>query len=178
MPHIHTEPGQHDATASGLIFNLNGPKPRVLLIRHKKYEMILQPGGHVELDETPWQCILRELKEEVGYGPEQLELVQHPDTFKERLNTSVLHPIPSTMNTHRVSDADHYHSDVMYTFITHESAKYQIAEGESQDMKFYTQQEVAELKDSELFSDTRQFVLFMFARLDSWDRLPVSDFIA
>lgn len=178
MPHIHTEPGQHDATASGLIFRVDGVMPKVLLIRHKKYGMILQPGGHVELDETPWQCILRELKEETGYGPEQLELVQHPDSFRQKLQKSVAHPVPSILNTHQVSDGDHYHSDALYTFLTDEEPSYRVSPDESQDIKFYTKQEVEALDEYVLYPDARQFVMFMFDRLDSWDRMLIADFAA
>ena len=60
MAHIHNEPGQHDLTVSAFIINVSDKEnPKILLCRHKKLGKLLQPGGHVELDENPWQAVLR-----------------------------------------------------------------------------------------------------------------------
>jgi 8-oxo-dGTP pyrophosphatase MutT (NUDIX family) len=56
MPHIHTGPGEHDHTASAVIIRNESDGPKVLLHLHKKLNRLLQPGGHVELHETPWQA--------------------------------------------------------------------------------------------------------------------------
>lgn len=53
MPHIHTEPGQHDHTASAYIVRLDEAEPALILHRHKILGQYLQFGGHVELDENP-----------------------------------------------------------------------------------------------------------------------------
>jgi 8-oxo-dGTP pyrophosphatase MutT (NUDIX family) len=42
-----------------------GPRG-VILIKHKSLGIWLQPGGHVEPDETPWDGALREAREETG----------------------------------------------------------------------------------------------------------------
>jgi 8-oxo-dGTP pyrophosphatase MutT (NUDIX family) len=42
-----------------------GPRG-VILIKHKSLAIWLQPGGHVEPDETPWDGALREAREETG----------------------------------------------------------------------------------------------------------------
>lgn len=42
-----------------------GP-PGVLLHRHKRLGLWLQPGGHLEPGETPWQAARREAEEETG----------------------------------------------------------------------------------------------------------------
>jgi len=44
-----------------------GAEPRIILHKHRKLNKLLQFGGHVELDETPWQAVLREIAEESGY---------------------------------------------------------------------------------------------------------------
>ncbi|MFW6029817.1 MAG: NUDIX hydrolase [Halanaerobiales bacterium] len=49
-------------TASGFIFY----KDRVLLLKHKKYNKWLYPGGHVKKDETPEEALYREVYEETG----------------------------------------------------------------------------------------------------------------
>lgn len=47
-------------------------EPGVLLLKHKRLGMWLQPGGHIDLGETPWDAALREAIEETGL---ELELV-------------------------------------------------------------------------------------------------------
>lgn len=39
---------------------------KVLLHRHKKYNMILPLGGHIENNELPEEACIREAKEESG----------------------------------------------------------------------------------------------------------------
>jgi hypothetical protein len=49
MAHIHTEPGQHDFTASAFIIRLDRlderGQPKLLLHKHKKLHKLLQFGG-------------------------------------------------------------------------------------------------------------------------------------
>lgn len=42
-----------------------GPRG-VVLLRHKRLGFWLQPGGHLDPGETPWQAALREAREETG----------------------------------------------------------------------------------------------------------------
>lgn len=42
-----------------------GPRG-VVLLRHKRLGLWLQPGGHVDRGETPWEGALREAREETG----------------------------------------------------------------------------------------------------------------
>ena len=58
MPHIHTGEGEHDLTASAiLVRKINDLGFSVLLHKHKKIDRIMQPGGHVELTENPYQAV-------------------------------------------------------------------------------------------------------------------------
>lgn len=65
MSHIHPGHGQHDICVSAYIVLL-GDESKMLLHKHRKLGTLLQFGGHVELDETPWQAVLREIMEESG----------------------------------------------------------------------------------------------------------------
>lgn len=42
-----------------------GPRG-VVLLRHRRLGLWLQPGGHIEAGETPWEAALREATEETG----------------------------------------------------------------------------------------------------------------
>ena len=61
-------------TASAIVVGEEG----VLLHLHKKLGMWLQPGGHIEAGETPWDAAVREVLEETG-------LLAVPMEPKERL---------------------------------------------------------------------------------------------
>ena len=59
MAHIHEK---IDYTVEVFIVHKN----KVLLRKHDKYDIWLSVGGHIELDETPEDAAVREVKEEVG----------------------------------------------------------------------------------------------------------------
>jgi 8-oxo-dGTP pyrophosphatase MutT (NUDIX family) len=46
-----------------------GPRG-VLLLKHKRLGIWLQPGGHIDAGETPWDAALREAREETGLDVE------------------------------------------------------------------------------------------------------------
>ena len=133
MPHIHNEPGQHDLTVSAFIINADGA---ILIHKHKKYDLYLQPGGHVELDEDPWTAMMREIREETGYDPSQLALYAPPMAVINdyEVNPSVFHPYPISFNTHSIGLGDHRHTDIAYAFYAgDEKPRYEIDPSESQE---------------------------------------------
>jgi len=47
-------------------FIINPINKKILLVKHKDYDKWLQPGGHIEEDETPEEAAIREVYEETG----------------------------------------------------------------------------------------------------------------
>lgn len=76
---------------------------KVLLIHHKKLDMWLPVGGHIEENEVPDDAILREIKEEVGIEAEILNISDLPIVGSVKRN---LH-IPFYVNVHNVGDHNH-----------------------------------------------------------------------
>jgi 8-oxo-dGTP pyrophosphatase MutT (NUDIX family) len=63
MPHPFSEHADlTHVTASAIV---SGPEG-VLLHFHKKFRLWLQPGGHIEENEAPWDAVQREVLEETG----------------------------------------------------------------------------------------------------------------
>lgn len=136
MPHIHTEPGQHDLTVSALILNRH---QQILIHKHKKFNRYMQPGGHVELDEDPWSAVLREIKEETGYTEDQLFLRVPPAIMIDNFvnNPWNFHPYPISFNTHPIGDEGHFHTDIGFAFtVVDDKPDENPATGESTDIQW------------------------------------------
>jgi 8-oxo-dGTP pyrophosphatase MutT (NUDIX family) len=103
MAHIHE---RIDFTASVYVVFRN----KVLLHKHKKYNIWLPPGGHIELDEDPVQAAKREVREEVGLD---IELVG--DVSKTWEDGSIELAPPRFVNRHWTEiGGNHEHIDFIY----------------------------------------------------------------
>lgn len=147
MPHIHTEPGQHDATISLYIVRQIDGEWKGLVHLHRKLHVLMQTGGHIELTETPWQAVEHELREETGYSLSEL-LVLQPDMETPIRQGAVTHPIPFCMNTHTAGPG-HYHSDACYAFVAVAEARQAPVAGESQDIRWLSLHEMEHIEQDE-----------------------------
>ena len=95
-----------DFTASAYVVH----DGRVLLVRHRKLDQWLQPGGHIEARETPDEAAVREVREETG------ALSRIRDEYRPRASPAAQSenlPRPFEVNVHRVR-ADHWHVDFAF----------------------------------------------------------------
>jgi 8-oxo-dGTP pyrophosphatase MutT (NUDIX family) len=176
MPHIHTAPGQHDHTASAYLFRLDFDQPKVMLHFHRKRKAYMQFGGHIELNETPTQALVHELREESGYVISQVRILQ-PVTRLNAITDSVVHPLPVLYSTHPVGN-EHFHSDIAYAAITNEAPKYSPEDGESTDLQLFTRQELIDLPNDKIIENVRETALFIFdSILDTWEPVPLDSFL-
>ena len=189
MGHIHTEEGQHDHTVGAYIIREDEGEPKLILHMHKKMEILLQFGGHVELNETPWQAVVHEVREESGYDIDQLNVLQPKERIKkltgtvsdvagktEHLTGAVLHPYPVVLDTHIIKPG-HYHSNDSFACVTDQKPKQSVDEGESTDMRLLTRDEVAQLSDEQIPPSVRETALFIFdVCLPNWERVDTSEF--
>ena len=176
MPHIHTEPGQHDMTISAYIVRVDGDEPRALVHMHRKLGKLMQIGGHIEVDETPWQTVAHELSEESGYGLDELQILQ-PDAQQVEAEGVVVHPLPVLFNTHMISDT-HYHSDLCFAFVATAAPMHAVADGESADLRWLT---LSELKQSSINGEAAKDVAVFYEAiinrfLENYERVPASQY--
>ena len=175
MGHIHTNPGDHDYTVGAYIVNIIEDEPKVLLHLHKKMDMLLPIGGHVELNETIWQALGREVNEESGYLLSDLVLLQ-PEYSLDYLSDVIAHPYPVIMSDHDVSE-DLFHSDTAYAFVTKNIPSGLVDEGESQDFRWLNRTQLESLNDDEIFPNTKEIYLFILdVCLDKWKHVPSDKF--
>ena len=175
MAHIHTGIGEHDHTVGAYIVRLDGSEPRVFLHMHKKLGRLLPLGGHIELNETPWQAIAHELLEESGYTLSDLKTLQ-PKQRIESLYSAIIHPYPVVMNTHNIT-ADHFHSDTSYAFVADGEPQFKVGDGESNDLRWLTRSELNQLQEPDIFLDAKQVYNFILDTcLKDWDQIETSTF--
>ena len=88
-----------DMVVAGFIFHKN----KVLLVHHKKLNLWLPVGGHIDKDETPDRALLREIREETCIKVEILNKNDIPleGNVKENL------ALPFHANVHSVIDHEH-----------------------------------------------------------------------
>lgn len=171
MPHIHTAPNQHDITVSAYIVRLDESEPLGLVHMHRKLNKLLQIGGHIELDETPWQTLAHEIAEESGYALSQLSVLQ-PDQRIPEIQAAIVHPVPVEMNTHLIGD-NHYHSDLAYAFVTRELPIDQPDGDESQDLRWLSLDQLREMAAPDTASI---YKLVMMHYLKTYHQIPTNHF--
>ena len=175
MGHIHTEPGQHDYTVGAYIVRLDGDTPKALLHLHKKMNMLLPIGGHIELIETPWQAIFREIKEESGFDIDQLKVLQ-PKSRITSLSDIIVHPQPVIVSDQDVSK-EHFHTDLGYAFVVRSDPRGNADKGESCDLRWLTKAELDRLMVADIFPNTREIYDFIFSEcLSGWDEISPDQF--
>lgn len=176
MPHIHTEPGQHDLTVSAYIVRREDDEWKGLVHMHKKLQKLLQVGGHVELTETPWQALEHELREECGYELSELTLLQ-PNTISFVSPHYAVHPQPLVVMTHKFSE-DHYHTDIAYGFVAENMPAQSPLEGESADIRWLSLEEMRLAREGgKMIEDVYDSYRVLIQQCVSvYARVPTADF--
>ncbi len=124
---------------------------RVLLIPHPKLGKWLPPGGHVELNETPVECALREALEETGL---EIEIIPQENIWIDEWNAKsfarpylcLLENIPA----HGIKAA-HQHMDFIYL------AK-PVGGSLLPEAKWFSLEEVEALSQDEMFDETKKTI--------------------
>lgn len=111
-------------TASAIVLGADG---RVLLHRHKRLGIWLQPGGHVDPGESCEQAVAREVLEETG--------------LRGHLDEALLH-----VDVHE-GPRGHVHLDIRWLVRVPAGAEPAPAEGESQDVAWFTPDEALRVTD-------------------------------
>jgi len=130
MPHIHE---LYDFTVAAFIVF----EDKILMVHHGRYGMWLAPGGHVELDEDTDQALYREISEETGYKPEEVEILSTKPKVKSQGAKFLF--TPNYMDTHE-ANAPHKHIALIYFVkVAHDR---HVTSDEHLDAKWMTAKEV------------------------------------
>jgi 8-oxo-dGTP pyrophosphatase MutT (NUDIX family) len=122
---LDRDAGPVHVTGSGLVL---GPRGTVLHV-HRKLGKWLQPGGHLDAGETPWDAALRETAEETGLP------VRHPESGHYLVQLDV-HPAAE----------GHVHLDLRYLLLCDDAEPCPPAD-ESQQVRWWELEEAIALGD-------------------------------
>jgi len=84
---------------------------KVLLIKHKKLNKWLYPGGHVEVNETPREAAEREFQEETGI---KVKVIGNKFDTMDPLVSPEPMPLTISMETVNYPNEIHYHYDLIF----------------------------------------------------------------
>ena len=130
-------------------------KDRVLLHLHKKANLMLPLGGHIEPNELPEETCIRESKEESGldislYNPTNDNLKKLCKLDNEMLLVNPIYTIMCEISS------GHYHMDFVF-FATANTYETEPSDGESDLLRWYTYNEL--MTEDNIQENTRRMAI-------------------
>lgn len=132
-------------TGSALILGPEG----ILLHRHKRLGIWLQPGGHLDPGETPWDAARREGEEETGLG------LAWPASGPGARDRAGAHPLVH-LDVH-AGGRGHTHLDMRYLLVVVGSGAPAPPAGESPDVRWFAWPDAAAIADPGLAGFLRTY---------------------
>ena len=142
--------GVNHFTATGIVFNA---KNQVLLVFHKKLNVWLPPGGHIEENELPDDAVIREIFEETGIRVKIKSLRQNIDISNKDSCRELERPFIILLEDIE-GDGKHNHIDMIY-ICSALNDEFTLQKLEVSDIGWFTLSEITEL---ETFDNVKQTI--------------------
>lgn len=140
---------------------------RVLLLWHGKFRKWMPPGGHVDENEIPEECAVRECKEETGLDVELFDeggidvfgnastegrMMKRPAAFQ-------LENIPAFEGSAtKPPEPAHQHMDFVFRARLRDPSQPIVLEHPDATVRWFTKEEVAALPEGDVFENVRAFI--------------------
>jgi 8-oxo-dGTP pyrophosphatase MutT (NUDIX family) len=175
MAHDHITPGNYAYTASFFIIRTDFDEPRMVLHMHIKRNILQMFGGHVELGENIWETLVRELREETGYTPSEMKVLQ-PETELVELPGVVSHPTPLgiTSGPYTMCDFEHFWTDTSYALVADSEPAQESGEEESKDLYYVTRAELEALTEAEMAPFWKKLALRAFDKFYEYHQVEMT----
>ena len=113
-------------------FVINPLDKKILLVKHKKYNKWVQPGGHIEFDELPEETAIREVYEETGVKVKLVgERFPREDDF--------IKPLGIQRNSNKMGDL---HIDIIYYGVPVNKIETHVLNTENKAVKWFSREEL------------------------------------
>ena len=110
---------------------------KVLLLMHKKLNIWLPPGGHIELGEDPNEAAMRETKEETGLD---ITLIGESKKYDTQYDSQDL--IRPRFLTRHFYDTSHSHEHVSLVFFARTNSTFVQHEIEGMSIQWFSREEI------------------------------------
>ena len=118
---------------------------KVLLMHHKKLDRWLPPGGHIDEDELPCDCAVREFKEETGLDISLAGKEEKLGAVKKLVQ-------PKHIQLEDIEEG-HQHIDLIYfARLKHPEQSIVIKEDEAKDIRWFSEED---LHSNEVIEEVR-----------------------
>ena len=124
---------------------------KTLLIKHKKLGVWLNPGGHLEENETPEEAAIREVKEETGLD---VEIIEIGSIHKIKTNGAFEKTLPFSIMYEYVDykTGIHEHFDMIYLVRPKNNAEINADYKEVTEIGWFSENEIDKL---EIYESTK-----------------------
>jgi 8-oxo-dGTP pyrophosphatase MutT (NUDIX family) len=146
-------------TASVYIFH----EGRTLLIKHRKLGKWLQPGGHIEPNETPVEAAKREALEETGL---EIAILTEENIWIEEANAnSFERPYLCLIEEIPPYKSSPYHQHIDFIYVARALNCDDPKPHEGQEMRWFSEEEIIHLPSEDLFIESRKTLLKLFSQI-------------
>jgi 8-oxo-dGTP pyrophosphatase MutT (NUDIX family) len=144
---------RHFVTSTFVVFN-----NKVLLHKHKKLNLILPLGGHIDRDELPTVAAIREVREESGLDVELFLskiLEKYPDESFELNQGEYTH-------VHKINE---FHEHICFVYFAKGfTKKLSPKKGESKELIWYSKEEI--IQSTYLAKNVQKYALEALKKID------------
>lgn len=157
---------QRHFTATAYVFDDDG---RILLLWHGKFKKWMPPGGHIDENELPEECAVRECKEETGLDVELFDEggidvyggTETPEgRMMQRPYAMSLENIPAFPGSEtKPPQPAHQHMDFLFRARPKDLAQPIVPEHPEAVVRWFTKDEVKAIPEGKIFANVRAFLI-------------------